>query len=97
MPMVIPLRVVLSEEARCRLMASIPDGSRAHARIREAVELPGSGTVPSAWMVTCDLQAALTLLTAAERQCPDAIRPIMDAVHRGLAGGPMLASLGPRG
>jgi hypothetical protein len=80
----IPLRVLLSADTRRALLASVPATSRAWAPVTDAVELPGANKVPSAWMVMCDLEAALTLLSVAERRCPEAVQPIMDAVHRSL-------------
>jgi hypothetical protein len=80
----LPLRVILSAESHRALLTSVPDTSRAWGSVIDAIEMPGTNTVPSAWMVTCDLESAMTLLTVATRDCPEAVQPIVDAVNRSL-------------
>jgi hypothetical protein len=80
----LPVRVLLSADTRGALLASVPDTSPAWAPVTDAIELPGPDTVPSAWMVTCDFESAVTLLSVAARRCPEAVQPIVDAVNRSL-------------
>ena len=79
-----PVWVLLSGEARRALLASVPDTSRAWAPITDAVELAGTSAAPTAWIVACDFESAMTLLCVSLRGCPEAAQAIVDGVNRSL-------------
>jgi hypothetical protein len=72
--------IALTEAAHQCLLHALSDRVPVWKHVKSASATQGSFVAPHVRVVKCSLVDAMTLLTVAERQCPDAVQPIRIAI-----------------